>query len=292
MDQQQEIKAGMRVRADSGESLGEVEKVAVRPEEGVTHLLVSRGPTVVPVQSVARVENNEVHLAVDVSGFDNRDWDAAPAQAPSEERRSNEEESDESFVVARSAASPPMQPVPRQEVREMSSSNPNAQDSLDAPTPVGESESAAQSADAVRGETSRSGGEVLSSDTTTIQRHEEQLSAEKNWVESGTLKVRKRVVEEARTLSVDLAREVYDVERTAVNRAWQPGDDAPRQEGDTLVVSVIEEVVELIRRKVVVEEVRLTKRVVTENVQQEHTIRKEVVEIEGPTAGNDAAPAS
>ncbi|MDQ3855406.1 MAG: DUF2382 domain-containing protein [Chloroflexota bacterium] len=124
------------------------------------------------------------------------------------------------------------------------------------------------------------------SSTIRVQRLEEHLEVDKSWVQSGTVEVRKSVVEEPQTLDVDLAREVYDVERVAVNRPWQPGDDSPRTEGATIIVPVVTEQLEILRRKVVTEEIRLTKRVVTEHQQVTDTVRREVVDVSGPVTAN------
>ena len=119
-------------------------------------------------------------------------------------------------------------------------------------------------------------------DTLTVRRYEENLLVDKRLAEVGAVNVRKRVVEEPQTLTVDVNRDEYVVERVAVERPWQPGDDAPRMEGDTTVVSIISEKLEVMRRRVVVGELRLTRRVVTEQRQITETVRREVVEVDGP----------
>ncbi|MDP9378701.1 MAG: YsnF/AvaK domain-containing protein [Chloroflexota bacterium] len=119
-------------------------------------------------------------------------------------------------------------------------------------------------------------------DTLRVERFEENLRVEKTLSEVGSINVRKRVVEEPQTLTVDVNREVYDVQQVAVERAWQPGDDAPHNEGDTIVIPIISERLEVIRRKVVTGELRLTKRMETEQRQITEMVRREVVEVDGP----------
>ncbi len=115
-----------------------------------------------------------------------------------------------------------------------------------------------------------------------VQRYEEDLAVDKHVTEVGQVSVSKRVVEEPQTVLVDVNRQEWDVERVDVERAWQQGDDAPRTEGDTIIVPIIAEKLEVMRRRVVIGEVRLTKRVSTEQREITETVRREVVEVSGP----------
>ena len=119
-------------------------------------------------------------------------------------------------------------------------------------------------------------------DHIVVERYEEDLVVSKRLVEVGQVSVSKRVVEEPQTLVVDIERQEWDVVRTDVERAWQQGDDAPRTEGDTIIVPIIAEKLEVMRRRVVIGEVRLTKRVSTEQREITETVRREVVEVSGP----------
>lgn len=133
------------------------------------------------------------------------------------------------------------------------------------------------------------GGAKGETETTTVQRLEERLTAEKRWVEAGRVQVQKSVVEEPQTVTVDVAHEEYEVQRVAVDRPWQPGDDSPRTEGDTIVVPILSEELVVTRRKVVGEELRLTRRVLTEQQQITDTVRKEVVDATEAVRG-DSTP--
>lgn len=119
-------------------------------------------------------------------------------------------------------------------------------------------------------------------ETVRVQRYEEVLVPEKTMVETGAVQIRKSVVEEPQTITMPVLHEEYVVERVPVNRPWQPGDDTPRTEGATMIIPIVTEKLEVMRRKVVMEELRLTKRVVTEQRQVTGTVRKEVVEVTGP----------
>lgn len=115
-----------------------------------------------------------------------------------------------------------------------------------------------------------------------VERLEESLTVDKQLTQVGEVRVTKRVVEEPRTIVVDVNRDEYDVQQVQTERPWQPGDDSPRTEGDTIVVPIISEKVEVLRRRVVVGELRLTKRTVTEQREITETVRREVVEVDGP----------
>lgn len=136
------------------------------------------------------------------------------------------------------------------------------------------------------------GSAVDAGDTLIVPRHEERLQVEKTMREVGRVSVSKRVVEETQTVPVEVNREVYEVRRVEVNRPWQQGDDAPRTEGDTMIVPIISEKIEVIRRRVVTGELHLTKRLVTEQREITESVRREEVEVTGPPGviQGDAGP--
>lgn len=114
----------------------------------------------------------------------------------------------------------------------------------------------------------------------TLPRYEEELVVDKEWQQYGTVRINKSVVEEPETVDVDLQAEEYEVERIPVNREWTPADDHPRIENDVIVVPVVREQLEITKRRVVTEEVRLTRRLVSQHQQVTDTVRKEIVNIE------------
>ena len=107
----------------------------------------------------------------------------------------------------------------------------------------------------------------------------EELLLGKRAVETGRVVVTKRVVEEQQTFEQPLNKEEVVIERVKVER-FVDGPVADRQEGDTLVVPVMEEVLVVEKRLMVREEVRITRRVTEVRQRQEATIRREEVEIE------------
>ena len=106
---------------------------------------------------------------------------------------------------------------------------------------------------------------------------EETVSIGKAVKENATLKVTKEVTEKDETVDVSLLSDDYIVEHVAVNRYE---DEAPkvRQEGNTLIVPVVKEV--LVKRLLVVEEIRITKRSVERSEQHNVRLRKETVKVE------------
>lgn len=129
---------------------------------------------------------------------------------------------------------------------------------------------------------------------------EERVNVRKRFVESGgALRLRKLVHEEVVTVDEPLTTEVTEVERVAIDR---PVDEAVpvRHEGDTMIVSVVEERLVTVTRKqlVLVEELRLTRRSVVRHAPQDVVLRREEVVAErlDPATAEwkpvDAAPAA
>lgn len=108
---------------------------------------------------------------------------------------------------------------------------------------------------------------------------EEQLLLGKREIETGRVTVRKRVVEELQVVEQPLRTEEVTVERVAMGQIVE-GRVAERQEGDTLIIPVFEEVLVVEKRLLLKEEVRVTRRSSEVQHREEATIRKEVVEIE------------
>jgi stress response protein YsnF len=106
---------------------------------------------------------------------------------------------------------------------------------------------------------------------------EEETVVGKRWVDGDRVRVRKVVQEREQTVNETLAEERVEIERVPVNRYI----DEPirsRQEGDTLIIPVIEET--LVVRLLLKEEVRVTMRRTEKPISQPITLRKEDVVIE------------
>ena len=93
------------------------------------------------------------------------------------------------------------------------------------------------------------------------------------------MRITKLVHEREEVVNVPRVREEVTVERVTLNRMV----DAPvsmRQEGDTLIIPLLEEVIVVEKRLMVKEELRITKRRIEEHASQQVTLRREEVVVE------------
>lgn len=116
-------------------------------------------------------------------------------------------------------------------------------------------------------------------ETLTIPVAEEQLVRQKRKVETGRVRVTKRVSTRVEQVDDPLVQETVHVERVAVNR---PVDEPvpARHEGDTLVIPVFEETLVVRKQLVLKEELRVTRRRTELHRPQQVTLRREEVSVE------------
>lgn len=108
---------------------------------------------------------------------------------------------------------------------------------------------------------------------------EEHLRVGRREVEAGRVRFTKRVLEDEVVVDDAVVREEVEVVRVPVGRQVE----APvptREEGDTLIIPVLEEVLVVEKRLVLVEELHVRKRRVEERRPQSFTLRKEEVGVE------------
>lgn len=108
---------------------------------------------------------------------------------------------------------------------------------------------------------------------------EEQVTVGKRVVESGRVRIHTTVQEREEVIDQALLREEVTVHRVPVNQVI----DAPpsvRQEGDTLIVPLVEEVLVWEKRLVLKEELHVRRQTVTVHEPQTVTLRKEDAHIE------------
>jgi uncharacterized protein (TIGR02271 family) len=115
----------------------------------------------------------------------------------------------------------------------------------------------------------------------------DELNVGRRSVETGRVRVSKLVSERQEVVDQPTVTEQVTVERVPVNRVVEQAP-APRQEGDTLVVPVVEEVVVVQRRLVLKEEVRITRTRTESRDPQTVTLRSEDVRVE--RIGADGEP--
>lgn len=114
---------------------------------------------------------------------------------------------------------------------------------------------------------------------TRISLVEEVVAIEKRVVETGRVHVRTFVDDEQVLLSEALRREIVDVERLAIG---QPVDVAPkvREEGEFLIVPILEERLVVTKQLFLVEELRLRRTTVVVPVEVPATRRVMRAEVE------------
>jgi len=112
----------------------------------------------------------------------------------------------------------------------------------------------------------------------TIQVKEEVLHAEKHPVETGEVRVRKEVHTENKSIEVPVRREEVVIERTPVH--GRAATEGTIREGEEIRIPVSEEQVDVSKRAVVTEEVKVGKRVVQDTERVSGQVRKEEVHIE------------
>jgi len=116
----------------------------------------------------------------------------------------------------------------------------------------------------------------------TIQVKEERLHAEKRPVETGEVRVRKEVHTEHKTIDVPVQREEVVIERRPVHGevAAESIAAGTMREGEEIRIPVKEEHVDVSKRAVVTEEVKVGKRVVQDTERVAGDVRKEEVQVE------------
>lgn len=131
-----------------------------------------------------------------------------------------------------------------------------------------------------RTETERSTAAPLGAGTheeTRIPLAEEQIEAQKRMREAGEVRVTKEVKTEHRQIDVPVTKEEVHVER--VPASGQPAGEASFKEG-TVSVPIREEEVEIKKRPVVKEEVRVSKTARQGELRADADVRKETARVE------------
>ncbi len=107
---------------------------------------------------------------------------------------------------------------------------------------------------------------------------EEEAFLDKRVVETGKVRISKRISEREELIDEPLFREEVTVERVAVN---QYVDQAPqvRHEGDVMIIPVMQEQIVMQKRLVLVEELRVRKQVVETHQPQSVTLRREEIDV-------------
>ena len=123
----------------------------------------------------------------------------------------------------------------------------------------------------------------------TIPLYQEQIDVEKVEAITDRLRVSTHVEERVVLVEENVEHGQLSVERVSVERAVSQAPE-PRQEGDTLIVSVVEERLVVEKRLFVIEELRITRTSTTEHVSQTEMVRTMRASVEhaepSPATGN------
>jgi uncharacterized protein (TIGR02271 family) len=122
------------------------------------------------------------------------------------------------------------------------------------------------------------GEKIHPEDEVMIPVVQEFMTIEKEVVETGRVSVRKTVREELSSINIPLIQEQYEVTRVAKSDVYEVAP-TPRQEGDTIIVPVVKEILVIEKRYELIEEVHLTRKVSSTPHVQEITLLKEHVEV-------------
>ena len=115
---------------------------------------------------------------------------------------------------------------------------------------------------------------------TTIPVVQETFELSKETIETGKVSIFKKVTEQQTDVNIPLTTETYEVNRVPVNLVVATPPAATRYEGDTMIISVIKEVLVVEKRYEIVEEVHITKRTTEKTETQHITLRQEEVQVE------------
>ena len=113
-----------------------------------------------------------------------------------------------------------------------------------------------------------------------LQRIEERLIPRVTRRQAGGVRIRKRVDEVPEEVEVTLHHDELDLERRKADRPLEPGEQPVTEHGDTTVLLVVQERLEVRKVPWVVEEIHLRRRLVTQQQRISDTVRKERFEIE------------
>lgn len=121
-------------------------------------------------------------------------------------------------------------------------------------------------------------------DEVVIPLVEERVRTAKREVETGRVRVHTRVEQHKELLRGELAREEVDVRRVPLDQEITAIPDI-RQDGDTTIIPVVEEVLVVEKKLMLVEEIHLTRRRVVAPYEEEIVLARQQAEIERDPSG-------
>lgn len=126
--------------------------------------------------------------------------------------------------------------------------------------------------------------EEIDSQSVVIPVIQEEAQITKEQVTKGVVRITKKVQEHEEVIDEPLLREHVSVERVPIDRVVEGETPQPRQEGDTLIIPVLEEVIVVEKRLILKEELHVTRHHETVVTPQRVTLRSESVTVENKKA--------
>ena len=108
----------------------------------------------------------------------------------------------------------------------------------------------------------------------------EEVNVEKKIIETGRVRISKVVKEDTEVLNLPTTIEQVKIERVPVNEIVESMPEPLRYEGDTIIIPVLQEVIVTEKKFLLVEEIHVTKILVSTEETKEITLRKEEINIE------------
>lgn len=121
--------------------------------------------------------------------------------------------------------------------------------------------------------------------TSKIPVLEERLLVSLKQVETGVVKVHKKIISQEVSQDIAVTHDEVQIERVPVNQ-YVESAPAIRYEGDTTIISVVKEVLVVEKQLMVVEELHLTKKQIISTTTVNETLRKEEVEVNRTNLNN------
>jgi uncharacterized protein (TIGR02271 family) len=107
---------------------------------------------------------------------------------------------------------------------------------------------------------------------------EEQAIISKQVVQTGKVRISKRVSQHEELIDEPLLREEVTIERVPINQYVEQTPQV-RHEGDVMIIPVVQEQIVMQKRLVLVEELRVRKQIVETHQPQSVSLRKETVDV-------------
>jgi len=108
----------------------------------------------------------------------------------------------------------------------------------------------------------------------------EEIDVEKRTVDTGRIRITKRVHEHEQVIDEPLLQQQVAIEHVPINTVWEGPPPAPRYEGETLIIPILEEEIIVEKRLMLKEEVHVRRVRKTVHSPQTVVLRDEEVSVE------------